>query len=452
MALVESTDLNQVTRKKLYGKTATAEDWIKEIVRLKVGDPKKKIIPQTNDEIAARLGITRQYVGQYLKLALKHGLAESDPKNPDKIQITKTTLTEFQRFSDRDSFSRNPLVADWIQNHLLIVRDGEPRIGWTSIVNKLKTICNTLKINPEQLIQDHDSTEKYFLAFVSKLQTDEVDAPTRKKKANIKISRKSAVDALRSFCGFHHITWGKGMSKTMACKVVNHGNFADIKLSKYELHEALEYIKSKWGLDSDIFRVFVVGVESCARRKALLTMKCDWTEHQTKKGKIIFFMTAFESKTKHIKNGKWTKYITLEEVQQSLRLQKARGLQFIWTDRQKCADSYTKRYGKKEKIVTLDNKYEELATQLREIYAHVGKIPNLDELYKIKDTEHTNNYFFNHPFHSLRHIGAHYWLDKKDYNATLVATIGGWHTQDELTKSYGEIPPEKVVELMEKED
>jgi hypothetical protein len=44
-------------------------------------------------------------------------------------------------------------------------------------------------------------------------------------------------------------------------------------------------------------------------------------------------------------------------------------------------------------------------------------------------------------------LGAHYWLTKKNYNYELVTVIGGWNTIDELRKSYGELPPEKVLEM-----
>lgn len=49
----------------------------------------------------------------------------------------------------------------------------------------------------------------------------------------------------------------------------------------------------------------------------------------------------------------------------------------------------------------------------------------------------------------MRHIGAHYWLEKKDYNYGIVSEIGGWNTIDELKKSYGQIPPERILEIIE---
>jgi len=48
----------------------------------------------------------------------------------------------------------------------------------------------------------------------------------------------------------------------------------------------------------------------------------------------------------------------------------------------------------------------------------------------------------------LRHIGAHYWLSKTNYNYGIISEVGGWNTIDELKKSYGQIPPEKILEII----
>ncbi len=54
----------------------------------------------------------------------------------------------------------------------------------------------------------------------------------------------------------------------------------------------------------------------------------------------------------------------------------------------------------------------------------------------------------SHWCNTLRHLGAHYWLAKTNYNYGIIAEIGGWHTIDELKKSYGQIPPEKILEII----
>ena len=77
-----------------------------------------------------------------------------------------------------------------------------------------------------------------------------------------------------------------------------------------------------------------------------------------------------------------------------------------------------------------DTHYKNMRDALRKVYTHLGK------------TEH---YYFEEPFHSLRHIGAHYWLERTEYNHSFVAEIGGWKTIDELQVSYGKIPPSVVI-------
>jgi len=46
-------------------------------------------------------------------------------------------------------------------------------------------------------------------------------------------------------------------------------------------------------------------------------------------------------------------------------------------------------------------------------------------------------------------MDVHYWFSKTNYNYGIIAEIGGWNTIDELKKSYGQIPPEKILEIIE---
>jgi len=126
-------------------------------------------------------------------------------------------------------------------------------------------------------------------------------------------------------------------------------------------------------------------------------------------------MTAFETKTKYIRGGKWLKYITRKDTQKSIDLLKQSGKNRIY-------ESNLPAYIFKEMI----------SGQLKQVYHHLGK----------------GEYFQNRPNHALRHIGAHYWLSKTDYNFGLIAEVGGWNTMDELKKSYGHIPPEKILEMI----
>lgn len=93
------------------------------------------------------------------------------------------------------------------------------------------------------------------------------------------------VQGVRDFCSFYDITWRKGVSGGMSQKVQHHGKYADIRFTTEEFEDADKFIKEKWGLDSDIFRWFWIGIESCARFGALYNMKNDWTEIKSKSDK-----------------------------------------------------------------------------------------------------------------------------------------------------------------------
>jgi hypothetical protein len=82
---------------------------------------------------------------------------------------------------------------------------------------------------------------------------------------------------------------------------------------------------------------------------------------------------------------------------------------------------------------------DRLAEELKELYLAIGKNEELD------------HYYFEKPFHVLRHIGAHYLLSFSNYTAhSLVAKLGHWLTASELEKSYGSIPPEMIDQELQK--
>ena len=127
-------------------------------------------------------------------------------------------------------------------------------------------------------------------------------------------------------------------------------------------------------------------------------------------------MTAFESKTHHIRGGKWRKFITRKETQRSIDLLRSRGSDKIY-------ESKLPRY-----------KFQiEINGKLIQLYKHLGK---------------NGKYFSLHATHVLRHLGAHYWLSKTNYNYGIISEVGGWNTIDELKKSYGQIPPERILEII----
>ncbi|MGC1709848.1 MAG: helix-turn-helix domain-containing protein [Nitrosotalea sp.] len=402
---------------RLYGKRATQEEIIKEILRLLRGDREKGEDPLSVGDIADRLGFVRSNVYCYTRKAAKAGLMEYDNSRRLSIPTNHTSEVSFRRFNERHQILKNPLVAEWKQD-LLTRKQGEALSSWKTRLRYLESVCNTCKIKPKKLLTSRRQTENILKNYVQLYLEGRADKDAR----GIRVSRDiknvlyARAQAIRDFCGYHGLIWKRGTGGVMSVAVPNHGLYADIRLTDAELEEADRYIISRWGLDSDVYRWFWIGVESCSRFAALYSMRLDYAKHTGKSGRTTYIMTAFESKTKNVKRGKWVKYITRADTQKSIDLLKARGVNRIF-----------------ESKVAKYKLHKQTNNSLKEIYRHLGK----------------SGYFEEHPTHALRHIGAHYWLAKKNYNYGLVALIGGWNTIDELKKSYGEIPPEAVLEMIE---
>ena len=145
-----------------------------------------------------------------------------------------------------------------------------------------------------------------------------------------------------------------------------HGNYADVKLSDSQIEQAEKYITDNWGLDSDIYRWFFVGLESCARKVAIFNMQNNYD--LAKMNDIsVYVLTAYESKTSHINKGKWLKYITRPNTQKSIDLVKKRSNYVIEEQ-------------------TVDKTDNDIYPKLRQLYKHLGVSPGKFLLY-IKEME-----------------------------------------------------------------
>ena len=414
----EKTSLNKRPRCRLYGKKTTVKELVDEIIRLRNNGITQRKIPMTWNEIKKTLGMSRSTLYYYRDVAIELGLMRVDENRreiiSDEIKHQKDYL-----FLEKNEFANDFLIKEWVED-LRSRRNGMPIKSWKNLLSCVRFLCNRCKIHPEQLIIDRKTTEKIVRNFAEMYKTGEITI-RRKSNIDLELSVESAIHsrvmAVRSFCAFHGLSWPRGTSSIMSGRVIGHGKYSHIRFTTKEMKIANRFIKKKWGIHSDIFRVFWIGVESCARKTALLNMKCDWIVQKNKdKNTEIFVMKAIETKTNYIKNGQWFKYITRKNTKQSLKKHKSNG--------------FTKII---ETHSNFESKSKELRENLKNIYRHVGK---------------TDDYFYTNPFHALRHIGAHYWLEKTNYNYGIVAKIGGWHTIDELKNSYGEMSPEFIIEKL----
>lgn len=404
----------QFCKVRLFGKIVTSDEARKFLVD-------KVIKGEKISTLARDHGMTTKTIYRYLERAKELG---EITKKDDRwvVDVVAKSAQEFQEFNKLHPITENPLVSAW-QQDLLTRNNGGAVILHKEHINVLEKFCNYMRIQPEQLVysKSKEVVKEYMKTFSLMLQ----QGKTQHKPKGLKLDGKTPnydfifkhyKDSIRSFVVFHGISLPKGESGVLANKVIGHGKYADIKLTDEELHQADLYLESKYGVDSDIYRLFWVGVESCARKGALLSMKLDWVETTSKTGIKTFEMIAYEAKTKHIRDGKWTKYIRRKKTQESLMRAKVT-----------CQSGLL--YDEIEYIM-----YAKLTAALKDLYRHLGK---------------TQEYFYGHAVHALRHIGAHYWLRKTKYNYGVVAAIGGWHTIDELKKSYGEMPSDMLFQVMD---
>ena len=400
-------------RLKLYGKRATQEDILLEIHKLLFAKGERSY-PLKPREIAEILGFSYKTTYNYITKLFKTGRVSRVGRG--HYHFPKPDKNEFREFSKHHKITSDPLVSEWMDD-LLTRKQGLPLKSWKTRVRSLETVCNTCKVTPCDFTISSKKTEKIMRSFAKHFQKGEVvctNPGLNSQGMNTTIYSK--VQAVRDFCSFYDITWRKGVTGVMSQKVPGHGKYADIRFTDEEFDAADKFIKEKWGMDSDIYRWFWIGVESCARFSALYTMENNYTIQKTNLGKLVYIMTVHESKTDHIRGGKWIKYITREDTQKSIDLLRSRGITKIHE--------------------SIDSKHKfqnEINGKLSQVYKHLGR---------------NTNYFLQHATHVLRHIGAHYWLSKTNYNYGIISEVGGWNTIDELKKSYGQIPPEKILEII----
>lgn len=346
--------------------------------------------------IGEQLGKHRSTINRYVKELVADG----------KVKLTETgriekveALVQRQEFEELelDAFlERYPSVKRWVDD-MMVRKGGKPLTRWKVFLQCLKGVCDILKVNPEMLISSKEALEQFTRSFILEWRKTSNESPHLR------------IMVLRNYAMANGITWPRGVSGLMSGKKESFGKYAHIKLSDEEIARAIRVCPNE-----EVRDWFAIGIETAARHGALHTIDISNIEE------FSGYMTlrAFESKT----NKSWTKYIVNPTVQQIVRrrvaTQRASGHAGLFLN------------GKTE-IAFGDY----INRGLKELYRSLGI---------------TEPYFYSHPTHVLRHIGAHHWLRLTNYNYTLVAKIGGWEDVNTLIKCYGEMPAEVVIKELAK--
>ena len=382
------------------------------------GNLSKNVDPLTPTEIARRLGKSRENVYSYLRKGIDSGEITTDADGAIVIDKEALQSKKFKEFNENHPITTDPLVESWIDAMKFRGHTGKGRKGANNFVLKIEQICNSLHIEPVQLTMSLKQTEEYAQAFYNKIESGEYKTynSTRTNKGTDQIWYQYRM-GIRSFVINSGVSIPKGHGGILSGKIVSHAQYADLELNDKQISDAEKYIIDTWGIDSDIYRMVMFGIETGARKNAMLNATLDFKEVTDEDG-TIFTMSVIETKTEHIEGGKIDKFIQRKTTQESIIIAKQKGYTRLW-DSKNIAESKF---------------YTTLCKQLKEIYKHLGLI---------------HHYFYEKPVHALRHIAVHYWLRLTDYDYVFVAKIIGITVQ-ELIKSYGKMPIDVMWKKLKK--
>jgi len=420
---------NDFAYKKLNGQRATHKQFAQKISTLSMGDISKGIPPMSQSEIMHTLGFKdRKSIRQYLNLAKELNLFDESKKDDFKIK-------EYKLLAVLEDFCKTPEMQTWITNMKSRARGGKPFGGLNKYLVIFKNVCDTLEIVPLQWISGANreeilkQSEIYMDKFIelyftqrAKIKYGNTWTP---KSVNPIIIKYSYSKPVRDFMRIHGYPYPEGQGGSMSQSIAPfHGKYASVRLTMEEYKRGQNFIVNEYGLDSDVFRWYSVGVEALPRKLAIHTMKNDYEIIKTKYGEF-YSMEAYETKTSHYKGGKWNKLIFSDLTKKSINLVKERG-NFIIEERKAWKAT------------------EDIYPKLRATYKFLNKthlsprIPNEPE----------TSYWIEHSSHALRHIGAQIWLYMTKWNLEFVASMG-WKKVQELSDSYGEMPAQMRIEILE---
>jgi len=342
----------------------------KQVSQMLLGDPNNGIEPMGVTQIQRAMDFKKNdSVYFYKKIAIENGLLSLD-ENGNAILPKKSVAEKWRIYSKNHKLATDELMIKYLDKEAS--KNGGKGVGKTRVnFNILERFFNTVRITPRQLVQDKSNEiVEYWRDQFLKAFKNNTDWQKRKRShGDIQILTLTLNYALASFCSGYGITWTRGDPK-MSRKIVGHAKYADIRFTNEELPIVDKWLIDNYGLDSNLYRWVWVGIETCGRsghtgeNSGLYGLKLQWDNLNsvTKKGenRVTFVMKMFESKTKNIRDGIWTKWIKRSKTQESLLAIKKRGSNRIYET-------------ELNRIKFLD----EMNSQLKELYTYLQKDPVL---------------------------------------------------------------------------
>lgn len=298
-----------------------------------------------------------------------------------------------------DTFS----MKRWIEN--IRLSGHVKQLGHVPMIKNILNgkVISEFKCHPDRF--DLEKSRQFVLAYQKEKNVEKVPYHVRM--------------AVRHFLMSKGINIPRGMGDAygLSGEKQNYGEYSHILLKDEEIEKARTYIKEHFDLDTLLF--FDWGIESCARSETIVTTEISKMNLDS----AVKTIRVYESKTEKT----WTKYLladkyphakeTLDEIQKYMV--EHNGRKYLFTDT-------TTQYA-------VDQCEKVMRERLKEVYKSLGK---------------TDDYFYMRPVHSLRHIGAHLWLRRTNYDYGLVAEIGGWEGMETLKDCYGAMTGEVILDKL----
>ncbi|MGB6462637.1 MAG: hypothetical protein WBF38_00225, partial [Nitrosotalea sp.] len=328
-SIISQKKVLRKSRNRIYGKKKPHEAILNEIVKLAL---------QGNQptEISKITGKGRSTIWRYLNEAAKLGLVQKTSTGHIKIaqQIKDSKVYEIVN-NDRFVKKYKP-VAEWVAD-MRTRKGGKPIITWRSNLSKLKTICDTLNLNPHELLsakngKQYGGVESALRDFAHAMQTGQIKYATtrgsRPTSDDIGSRFYNYVMPIRNFCAVNGISIPPKINGVLSGKKQGYAKYSHVKLSWEKIDECVRLLGEKYGYASKEQALFVFLYLTCARKQAGLDVKTHTITHH-ESGWVT--CRVYESKTEQT----WTKCIPSDNPHQKIFLdyvEKREGCKYLFGD------------------------------------------------------------------------------------------------------------------------
>ena len=385
---------------------------------------------KTGSEIASIVDRDSDTIGKYKKIIIAFGGIDENA-----INQKRESEGEFRNEKTNAMLARFPEVATWKAR--LMSKPKASRKTINQKVSSLNRVCQAVKMTPIGLLQKGLTGDEQLTAIDGLMAIAHAETIT---SVNSFYACRMAIRSWVSFNGINipkPCTYGHLHGEV----VESHGQAAHVRMSKQEIEKANEILESatlgkkylpfpERREDTEVF--FKFGVETCARQMAIITAKIQDVQVYGGWNSAEQTFKVIERKLYHVGKHRMIKRLFCGELVR------------IINARQKAGESCL--IGKPNEYVnyaTMEQEASDNVKQNQKQQAALKEIDtNLRAVYEQVGGNAADPYFTKKPSHSLRHVGAQYWLRKSNFDFGFVAELGGWTTLQELQKSYGGMPKE----------